>query len=48
MWCERTNHYYRRLEEWFLSAKILDVGCGAKKFPGAVGIDVRCNSLADI
>ena len=26
---------------------ILDVGCGSKKFPGAIGIDVNPNSDAD-
>ncbi len=48
MWFEPTKHYYQRLEERFRGAKILDVGCGAKKFPGAVGIDVRSNALADV
>ncbi|MGH8678927.1 MAG: class I SAM-dependent methyltransferase [Burkholderiales bacterium] len=28
--------------------KVLDVGCGRNKFPGAIGIDFAQNSLADI
>ena len=28
--------------------KILDVGCGTNKYPGAIGIDVDPNSAADI
>jgi len=48
MWFERPKHYYRRLEERFREARILDVGCGKTKFPVAVGIDVRSNVSADI
>lgn len=48
MWLERPKHYYQRLEKRFWGARILDVGCGKKKFPGAVGIDVRSNVSPDI
>lgn len=30
------------------SLKVLDVGCGRRKFPGAIGIDSNPNSDADI
>lgn len=48
MWLERTKHYYQRVENRFRGARILDVGCGKKKFPGATGIDVRSNVSADV
>jgi SAM-dependent methyltransferase len=28
--------------------RVLDVGCGAKKYPGAVGIDVSADTAADV
>ena len=28
--------------------KILDFGCGKKKYPGSIGIDIAANSVADI
>ena len=48
MWGERPRDYYRRLASRFEGARILDVGCGKKKFPGALGIDVRSNVSADV
>lgn len=35
-------------ENIFSGLKILDVGCGQKKLPGAVGIDINEDSQADI
>lgn len=48
MWLERPKHYYDRLAKRFRGARILDVGCGRSKFPGAIGLDVRTNSVADV
>ena len=48
MWFERTKHYYERLAERFYGARILDAGCGTKKFPGAIGMDIRPHPSADI
>jgi ubiquinone/menaquinone biosynthesis C-methylase UbiE len=48
MWLERPRHYYAKLGERFRGARILDVGCGADKFPGAIGLDVRAHSPANI
>jgi len=48
VWFERPRDYYRRVEKRFQGARILDVGCGKKKFPGALGIDVRSNVSADV
>lgn len=39
---------YKKLEEKYRGGVVLDVGVGRRKFPGAIGIDVRGNSLADI
>jgi SAM-dependent methyltransferase len=30
------------------AGRVLDVGCGAKKYPGAVGIDVSADTAADV
>ena len=48
MWLERSKHYYQRLADRFRGAPILDVGCGARRFPGAVGIDIRSRNPGDI
>src|SRR5271157_2330914 len=48
MWWERPRDYYRRVEQRFRGTRILDVGCGKKMFPGALGIDVRSNVSADV
>lgn len=48
MWFERTKHYYERLAERFDGTRILDAGCGIKKFPGAIGMDIRPHPTADI
>jgi SAM-dependent methyltransferase len=39
---------YGKMEQEFAGKKILEVGVGQRKFPGAVGIDIRHNALADI
>ena len=38
---------YKRLEKENFTA-VMDVGVGRKKFPGAIGVDMRDNSLADV
>jgi ubiquinone/menaquinone biosynthesis C-methylase UbiE len=49
MWLGRPKHYYAALAERFRGRRILDVGCGRTKFPGAIGIDIRSHlSHADI
>lgn len=49
MWLERPKHYYARLADRFRGRRILDVGCGRTKFPGAIGIDIRTHvSQADV
>jgi ubiquinone/menaquinone biosynthesis C-methylase UbiE len=49
MWLERPKHFYATLAERFRGRRILDVGCGRTKFPGAVGIDIRSHlSRADV
>lgn len=48
MWFERPKHYYQGLARRFEGGRILDVGCGKAKFPGAVGLDIRSNSRVDI
>lgn len=37
-----------KLEQEYEGKRILEIGCGNKKIKGAIGIDVRENSLADI
>jgi SAM-dependent methyltransferase len=39
---------YERLEKEFRGRKILEVGVGLRKFPGAKGVDIRGNALADV
>ena len=48
MWFERPRDYYRRVETRFRGGTILEVGCGKKKLPGALGIDVRSSGSADV
>lgn len=48
MWFERPKNYYQQLGIRYQGARILDVGCGRRKFPGAIGIDVHSNVSADI
>ncbi len=49
MWLERPKHYYAELARRFQGRRILDVGCGRTKFPGAMGIDIRSQlSHADV
>lgn len=48
MWFERPRTYFARLAERFRGRRILDVGCGRTKLPGAIGIDIRATAAPDI
>jgi SAM-dependent methyltransferase len=39
---------YSKLEQEFCGKELLEVGVGMRKFPGAIGVDIRGNSQADV